>query len=71
MKTNSFRGIQGKLILQIALALIPIAFCIYFLKHEGYQLHRSFQAINACKTIINIAGFIGYNCLHYCTWQHV
>jgi len=42
---TSTSNIQGKLILQISLALIPIAFCIYFLKHKGYQLHQSFSLI--------------------------
>jgi len=42
-------NIQGKYIIQIAIALIPIAFCIYFLKHEGYQLQKSFNLIKQVR----------------------
>jgi phosphatidylglycerol lysyltransferase len=43
-------NIQGKYILQISLALIPIAFCIYFLKHKGYQLHQSLSLIREANS---------------------
>jgi phosphatidylglycerol lysyltransferase len=42
---SSTSAIQGKFIIQVSLALIPIAFCIYFLKHRGYQLNQSFALI--------------------------
>jgi phosphatidylglycerol lysyltransferase len=63
----SSSNIQGKYILQISLALIPIAFCIYFLKHKGYQLHQSLALIqhaNSTFIILALLVTIFYTIIH-------
>ncbi|NVO18603.1 MAG: lysylphosphatidylglycerol synthetase family protein [Bacteroidetes bacterium] len=39
-------GINTRTILQITLALITLAFCFYFIKHEGFELQQSIQLIS-------------------------
>jgi len=50
--------INYKVILQIALALVPIVFCIYFVKHEGYELNQSISLIKKAKPIWLLAGLL-------------
>jgi len=42
---NISSRVSAKSIFQFSLSLIPIVFCIYFIKHEGYELQQSFHLI--------------------------
>ncbi len=53
---NISTRITTKSILQFTLALIPIAFCIYFIKHEGYELQQSFILIKQANFYWILAG---------------
>jgi phosphatidylglycerol lysyltransferase len=56
---SNFSGKQVKLIMQIAFAFLPIAFCIYFIKHEGYELNQSFDLIGQSNLLLMVgAAFI-------------
>jgi phosphatidylglycerol lysyltransferase len=55
IKESNFSGIQVKFIMQIAFSLLPIAFCIYFIKHEGYQLNQSFDLIGQSNLLLIVA----------------
>lgn len=57
VKTITSR-INFKVILQIALALVPIAFCIYFVKHEGYELNQSIFLIQKAQPLWFVVGIL-------------
>jgi phosphatidylglycerol lysyltransferase len=60
-------GINTKSILQITLALITIAFCIYFIKHEGIELQSSLRLLkqaNPFWVILGITVSIFYMVIH-------
>jgi len=48
--------ISGKMIFQVALALIPIAFSVYFIKHNGNELKRSFDLLATSRLGWFLAG---------------
>jgi len=53
--------IKPKVIIQIAIALVPIAFSIYFIKHEGYELNQSVSLIRNSSPLWLLAGlFIAF-----------
>ena len=57
IKSFSIR-VQGKYILQISLTLLIIALCVYFIKHEGPELHQAFQVIRGSSIWFNAVAFL-------------
>jgi phosphatidylglycerol lysyltransferase len=57
IKTITSR-INYKVIIQIAAALVPITFCIYFVKHEGYELNQSLFLIKKAQPWWLLVGFL-------------
>ena len=64
---NISSRISAKSIFQFTLALIPIVFSIYFIKHEGYELQQSFRLIRQARFLWVLAGLavtIAYLLVH-------
>jgi len=49
---------NNKAVFQTAFALVPILFCIYFIKHEGYEIKQSFLVISNARILwISLGAF--------------
>jgi phosphatidylglycerol lysyltransferase len=53
-----FKILNNKGVFQLALALIPILFCIYFIKHEGTEIRQSFHVIGQSRIIWIFLGIV-------------